>query len=447
MKFGLLLWAALPLAAQLQVFTVQDTALVPVAASFNLGTVSVRDSAEYRFRAVNTGTAPLPLQTVAVGGSGFALTLPFVPLTLAPAQSYDFSVRFTPASEGSYSATLTVNSFSSFLRVSAIPGPVLYLDNGDGLTEISVASLRVNVALGTTLTVPLVAANPYTAPLLLPEISLSGNGFTFSAPPPGGATTLEPGQRIPLPVRIAAPAAEGEVVGVVTVGPRRLILIASIFRQPLPVPRIVLNNAAPQNSQQLRIRLQLAEPAIAPGSGTLRAVFTGAQTDPAIVFPDGSREVKFNFAPGNTEATFDGAPEAILQTGTTAGTLRLEAVTDSGTNTETVRFDPRPVVIEEAVARRNGSTLEIDLTGFDNTRGVGSLNFRFFDRSGSAIGGVISAAPAEQFKNYFDQSAVGGVFRLRAAFPVTGDATIVGSVLIEVANSIGRTDVPRLNFP
>lgn len=30
---------------------------------------------------------------------------------------------------------------------------------------------------------------------------------------------------------------------------------------------------------------------------------------------------------------------------------------------------------------------------------------------------------------------------------MTGDATIVGSVLVEIANPVGRTDLPRLSVP
>jgi hypothetical protein len=91
--------------------------------------------------------------------------------------------------------------------------------------------------------------------------------------------------------------------------------------------------------------------------------------------------------------------------------------------------------------------LEIAISGYDNARTAGSLNFRFFDRSGNNIGGVITAALTDQFKAHFAQSALGGVFRIRASFPVTGDATMVGSVLVEAANAIGRTDLQRLTFP
>ena len=164
------------------------------------------------------------------------------------------------------------------------------------------------------------------------------------------------------------------------------------------------------------------------------------------MFANGAREVAFAVAAGSRNITFDGAPEAVLQTGTTAGTLRLEAVTETGSAVETYRFDPAPVTVDTAAARRNGAALEIDLTGFDNTRGVGSLNFRFFDRAGNPAG-IVTSTPAEQFKAFFDQSNLGGVFRLRASFPVTGDATMVGSVIVEIANGVGRTDLPRLNFP
>jgi hypothetical protein len=137
----------------------------------------------------------------------------------------------------------------------------------------------------------------------------------------------------------------------------------------------------------------------------------------------------------------------VLQTGTTVGTLRLDAIAETGTTTWTYRFDRGAVVVDEAVARRNGSNLEIDITGFDNTREVGSLNFRFFDRAGAPLGGVITTTPGDQFRTYFAQSNLGGVFKMRAVFPVTGDATIVGSVLIEIANTVGRTDLQRLTFP
>ncbi|MBI2685956.1 MAG: hypothetical protein HYX27_06550 [Acidobacteria bacterium] len=376
------------------------------------------------------------MQNLSVSGAGFSTT--FVPVTLSPNQSHEFTVRFSPGAEGSYSATLTINTTTALIRANALPAPSILI----GGTPIP--SMQVDVAAGQTLTIPLEIGNPYSVPLAIDELSVVGSGFTLSAPTL--PFTLAPGAALPIPVTLTA-GAEGEVPAVLTAGPRRFNIVASIFRPQLSPPKIVPGDAAPHNGQQWKIRLQLAEPALGPGTGTLRATFTGTNEDPAIVFANGAREIKFDIAAGSRDATFNGSSETVLQTGTTAGTLRLDAITETGTTTETYRFEPGPVVVDEATARRNGSTLEVDILGFDNTRGAGSLNFRFFDRSGNALGGVITTTPADQFKAFFEQSTLGGVFRLRAAFPVTGDATIVGSVLVEIANAVGRTGLQRLTIP
>jgi hypothetical protein len=432
---------AVPLLAQVQVFTPQGDPLGP---SVNLGSAAARDSTDFRFRAVNTGAESVALQTIAVNGAGFSLGSPFLPVTLGAGQAYEFSIRFSPTGEGSYSAGLTVNSFTSLLRATAVPGPSLFLTLGEQTTELTASSLQVNVAVGQTLVVAFSAGNPNPAPIVLNEISITGSGFAVDAQV--APVTIRPGETVPIRVRITA-GAEGETSGLLVIGPRRFSIIASVFRPQLAPPQIVLGNVLPRNGQQLKIRLLLDQPALGPGTGTLRATFTGASDDAAIVFPNGTREVPFDVAAGSREATFDGAVETVLQTGTTVGTLRLDAITETGATTWTYRFDRGPVVVDEVVGRRNGSNLEIDITGFDNTREVGSLNFRFFDRAGAPLSGVITATPGDQFRTYFAQSNLGGVFKMRAVFPVTGDATIVGSVLIEIANQVGRTDLQRLNFP
>ena len=435
---------AIPLVAQLEVFTLLGTTPVPLGPSINLGAAAAGDSTEFRFRAVNNGNAPVFLQTITVGGAGFSLASAFVPLTLTPGQSHNFSVRFSPAVEGSYSASLTVNAFSTLLRATAVLGPSLFITNGSQTTELTAPSLQVNLATNQNLTLALSIGNPHATPITLTEISLTGPGFTL-VNPPATPLTLPPGATRAIPVNIFI-AAEGDSTALLSIGPRRFSIFAVAFRPQLLPPRIIPGDVIPRNGQQLKLRLQLAQPALGPGEGILRAVFTGAADDPAIVFPNGTREIKFDVAAGSRDATFEGAPETVLQTGTTAGSLRLDAITETGVSTETFRFDRAIVAVDEAAARRNGTNLEIDITGFDNTRGVGSLNFRFFDKSGNALG-VITSTLADQFKAFFDQSNLGGVFRLRASFPVTGDATIVGSVLVEIANSVGRTDLQRLTFP
>ena len=96
MKLITALLLAIPLAAQLEVFTLQGTTPVPLGPSINLGAAAAGDSTEFRIRAVNNGNAPVFLQTITVGGAGFSLASAFVPLTLTPGQSHNFSVRFSP---------------------------------------------------------------------------------------------------------------------------------------------------------------------------------------------------------------------------------------------------------------------------------------------------------------------------------------------------------------
>jgi len=445
MRLLLAFAAALPLAAQLEVQSLQGSTPVALGPSANLGTVAAGDSTDFRFQAMNTGAAPLAINSITVGGTGYSLPAAFAPVILAPGESYPFSVRFSPKGEGSYSASLAVNSFTSLLRATVVLGPSLYLTNGGQATELTAGSMQVNLVTGQALPLAFSIGNPHARAITITDLSISGPGFAMASSP-ALPLMLGPGERAAIPVTVTA-SAEGEALGTLLVGARRFDILATAIRPKLAPPAIVPSDSAPRNGQQLKLRLTLPQPALGAGTGMLRATFMGASEDPAIVFPNGTREIKFDVAAGGRDATFGGAAETVIQTGTTAGTLRLEAITETGVTTETFRFERGLIVVDEAVARRSGSTLEIDITGFDNTRAAGSLNFRFFDRSGAPIGGVISATPGELFKNHFDQSVMGGVFRLRASFPVTGDATMVGSVLVEIANPVGRTDLQRLLFP
>lgn len=440
-----LLFLALPLAAQLQVDVVSEGTPVPLGATLQLGRVAVRSAADFRFRVTNRGPAGVPIQTIAVGGAGFSLTSPFVPFALSPAQSHDFLVRFAPPAEGSYSAVLAVNSFSSVLRAAGVLAPSLFLSSGSGTAEITSANIELRTAVRTLLTVSFSIRNPHPSPLAIDAFSIRGSGF-HAANPPALPFVLQPAESQTVVMTFSA-TEEGDYEGQLTIGARRVSIMVNVFRPVLAPPAIVLDEALPRNGQQLRVRLRFPEPAAAPASGTLRLTFLGAVEDSAVSFSNGSREMVFDVSAGDREASFGGAPEVALQTGTTAGVLRLEAVTEGGTASESFRLERAPVVVDSATAMRRGSNLELDIVGFDNTRGFGSLNCRFFDRSGTALGPLMTVAVADAFRAFFEKSTLGGVFRLRLVFPVTGDATMVGSVLLEAANAVGRTDIPRLSFP
>jgi hypothetical protein len=105
------------------------------------------------------------------------------------------------------------------------------------------------------------------------------------------------------------------------------------------------------------------------------------------------------------------------------------------------------VKLDRSTATRNGNSLELQLTGFDNTRSTGELTFTFYDRQGRPVQpGAIKADARDDFKRYFDTSKLGGTFSLRATFPVAGNASEIESVEVEFANTRGSSRSPRMRF-
>jgi len=91
--------------------------------------------------------------------------------------------------------------------------------------------------------------------------------------------------------------------------------------------------------------------------------------------------------------------------------------------------------------------LEIRITGFDNTRSLGSLSFTFYDAAGNAIApGAIRADATKDFAGYFAGSGLGGIFLLRATFPVNGNTSGVASCEATLTNSAGTAKTQRSFF-
>ena len=93
----------------------------------------------------------------------------------------------------------------------------------------------------------------------------------------------------------------------------------------------------------------------------------------------------FTFSPGDTECDFGNPAGALFQTGTTAGVLTFTAHLGGVSSQTTVAIAPAPVSVSGAQGARSAGSLEVLLTGFDNTRTAGSLAFTFFDAAGNAI--------------------------------------------------------------
>jgi hypothetical protein len=96
---------------------------------------------------------------------------------------------------------------------------------------------------------------------------------------------------------------------------------------------------------------------------------------------------------------------------------------------------------------RSAGTLAVSITGFDNTRSLGALSFTFYDAVGNPIApGAIGTDATADFAHYFAGSGLGGVFLLRAEFPVTGDPNMVASCEASLTNSAGTSKTQRTSF-
>ena len=82
--------------------------------------------------------------------------------------------------------------------------------------------------------------------------------------------------------------------------------------------------------------------------------------------------------------------------------------------------------------------LEIEITGFDNTRTIDGLSFTFYSSKGDILQpGVIRVNGGADFRRHFDVSTTGGVFTLKAVFPVSGAIAEIATTEVQLTNSAG----------
>jgi hypothetical protein len=242
----------------------------------------------------------------------------------------------------------------------------------------------------------------------------------------------------------------GAYAGTLALGGQTYTLTGTGFEPPFPQPRIVLTLPQPDSAQQGTVAVILSAPSQIEGTGTVTLAFLpnvalpGA-ADPGIAFASGGLSTTFTVFIGATQGNFDNALTMPFQTGTTAGTLTIAVQLGTGTVQQSVTVLPAIVGLTAAQGVRSSGTVEVDLTGFDNTRTAGALAFTFYDAAGNAIAAPIQANGSSIFAAYFQNSA-GGTFELKAVFPVVGDTSQITAFQAVVTNSAGTATTLLTNF-
>jgi hypothetical protein len=191
--------------------------------------------------------------------------------------------------------------------------------------------------------------------------------------------------------------------------------------------------------------MRLPTAASAAVSGFVNLTFlpdtTLAIDDPAVVFlATGTRSLPFSVTQGSTQITINGQTSAMFQTGTSAGRIRftVSGVSTDGDPTTLLTIPASSISLDTATATKRTGDLDIQVIGFDNTYSAGAMSFTFFDTFGQALPpGAIRADFTQDFRAFFTKTQAGSAFQVRVSFPVTGDASGIGSVDLQLTNSAG----------
>jgi hypothetical protein len=265
---------------------------------------------------------------------------------------------------------------------------------------------------------------------------------------PGGLA-LPAGQSTDFYVQFT-PTATGARSGSLVIGGSTYTLTGTGIQPPLPNPVLSINLPQPLSAQQGAVTVTLDAVSKVSGSGTLTLDFQpapGLADDPTIMFLLGGRTALISVVPGDTQVHFGPQPMALFQTGSTAGTLVFTVQLGGVTAQQTIVILPSAVGMTSVQGVRSTAGVEVQVTGFDNTRTAGQLTFTFFDSAGNAIApGAVRTDATASFAAYFQNSSLGGVFLLTAVFPVTGDPSKIGAFQVQSANSAGTAQTARTTF-
>jgi hypothetical protein len=429
----------------------------------DFGSVQLGSSVVRHFVAVNQMTVVLTVPAIAVAGGDFALSgVAPSGTVLQPNQSAAFDVRFSPTAAGSRSGSLVIGNRPPYALVGTGVQLTYEVDVGAGLQPLGAGPVDFgSVQLGSSVARHFAVVNQTTVVLTAPAIAVPAGDFALSGAAPGGLA-LQPGQTANFYVQFT-PTATGARSGSLVIGGSTYALtgtsVAPPPPPPPPLPNPGLSISLPQvlSAQQGAVTVTLDATSKTSGSGTLTLEFLpgpGLPDDALIVFASGGRTAAFTVSPGDTQGHFGTqftAPDdttAPFQTGTTAGALVFTVQLGGVTAQQTITILPATVGITPPVQGvRSAASVQVRVTGFDNTRTAGLFTFTFFDAAGNAIApGAISTNAAANFASYFQNSGLGGVFLLTAVFPVTGDPSQISAFQVQIATSAGTAQTARTTF-
>ncbi len=442
---------------QLSLFTVSVTSTgtseTPVGASYNMGQVAAGNSIDVRLRARNSGSAPIPITSLAISGFEFSITSPPTPPpNVAPGNFLDIYIQFLGGPPASYGANFQINNLSVLLQVTAVAAPTVSVSTGCTGPDPSTGT----IGFGTVQSLQLGACalslqNRNAQSVIVSAVAVSGTAFQI-APAVPTPLTIAPGKTFTFDITFS-PVAASVYSGLLTVDTQSFPLTGIGLIPPLPTPSLAFDSGVPASAQQVNLTMSLPTPSPGAASGSVNIAFKPDSPliadDPAVAFiATGARSVPFSIHPGDTQILLGNQAGAVFQTGTTAGKITFTVsinVAMSGDPTVSMAIPAAVIFVESASAIARAGALDVQVWGFDNTYSAGNMAFTFYDLTGKTIGaGAISADFTSNFRTYFTSVQSGSAFQMLVTFPVTGDASQVGAIDLQMTNTAGSIATQHL---
>jgi len=411
--------------------------------------------------------------TLAVASS-FAITTasPLTPGTAGVA--YSAQINVTPTT-GPYTFNVAAGSALpaglSLSASSTTPAGTLSgtptTPNTSGFTFTIVAADSANHTASQSYTLVIGPAPITITPTTLPNGTLGtaysqqltatggAGGYVFSAGSgalPGGLTLSSAG------LLSGTPTAAGAFSFTVSVTDSKQTTVTQAYQltintAPVSTPTVTGVGSTAPPAQQPAISVQLAQPYPTDLTGTITLTFApaaGNVDDPSIQFSTGGRSVTFTIPAGQTTAVFSAATIS-LGTGTVAGTITLTLhfavangldVTPNPAPTQVITIAPQAPVITKVATTSTSGGVEVDVTGFSNTREIVSATFTFQAASGTTLqGGTQTITAGPLFATWYGDATsdqYGSQFTFAQTFNTSGNGSIT-SVSVTLTNSLGTS--------
>ncbi|MDZ7640136.1 MAG: putative Ig domain-containing protein [Bryobacterales bacterium] len=224
-----------------------------------------------------------------------------------------------------------------------------------------------------------------------------------------------------------------------------------------PIPAVTLQTFAnPLPAEQKDVIVRLAQPYPLPLQGTATLTFTPNATnnadDPAVRFLNGQRTANFSIPANNAVAVFEGVPTQRVQTGTVAGTARVQVAITNGptTSQEFTISRSAPFLQDNLTVQTTPGGFSLVITGYSTPRDLSSARVTFAPTAGTNLQTTELTIPlttaATQWFQGAPGQANGGAFRLTIPFTVQNGTNAVASVTVTLSNSVGTSNARTRAF-